>query len=211
MNKTKSRPFIIGITGTIGSGKSTVGEIINKEAIPVIDTDHIVHNLFNSDTAIISAIRDRFGPEVIIHNGGAQEIDRIKLGKIIFNDKDAKKDLEAIVHPATILACRRIIAQHSESPIVAVLVPLLFEARLESEYDQIWTVYTDLDVLTNRLSERDDLDQNEIEKRLSAQLSQEEKIKRANHVINNSGTKDETKAQIITLLDKIRNVSKNGN
>lgn len=211
MGNSDKKPYVIGITGTIGSGKSTVGKIVSEESIPVIDTDHIVHNLLSSDTAVISAIRDRFGTDVLSHNGDSQEVNREKLGKIVFEDKKAKKDLEAIVHPATILACRRLVAQHSENPIVVVLVPLLFEAKLESEYDEIWTIFAEKETLVKRLSERDDLESDEIEKRLNAQLSQQEKIQRANHVINNSGTKEETKSQIITLLDKIRSMSINEN
>lgn len=204
MGNTSDKPYILGITGTIGSGKSTVGRIISELSIPVIDTDHIVHNLLSTEISVISAIRDRFGNTVIKHNGDSQEVNREVLAGIIFDDSKAKKDLEAIVHPATILACRRMIQNHSSHPVVAVLVPLLFEAHLESEHDEIWTVYTEKEELKKRLSARDDLEAEEIEKRLQAQLPQEEKTKRAHHVIDNSSTKERTKEQILNLIDKIK-------
>ena len=207
MSGDENKPYIIGVTGTIGSGKSTVVQLISQLSIPVIDTDHIVHNLLSSETSVISAIRDRFGVDVLKNNGEHYEVNREKLGKIVFNDAKAKKDLESIVHPATILACRRLVHHHSDSPIVAVLVPLLFEAKLESEYDEIWTVFTEDDILRKRLSARDNLSNEDIEKRLGAQMPQKEKTSRAKHVINNSGTKEETRHQIETIIKKLRSMS----
>src|SRR5262249_51615145 len=131
---------------------------------------------------------------------------------IVFTDEDARRDLEAIVHPATILECRRQVAKVAQvhriekldgRGIVAVLVPLLFEAGLADEYDEIWTVYAEDEVLRQRLQKRDNLGHVEIEKRLAAQLSQKEKMTRATQVIDNSGTKEETERQVELLLNKL--------
>lgn len=193
-------PFILGITGTIASGKSSAGKILQELGVPVIDTDHIVHDILDQDPAIVKAIQDRFGDEVLGENG---KIDREKLGKVIFSDHEAKKALEALVHPATIMQCRKMVEEKKDSSVVAILVPLLFEARLESEYDEIWTIFTEESVLKERLAKRNGLDSVEIEKRLAAQMSQNEKVMRANHVIDNSESLENTRNQIKTLLSKI--------
>lgn len=198
--KSKKGPFTLGITGTIASGKSSAGKILQELGVPVIDTDHIVHEILAKDPTVIKAVKDRFGEEVLTNEG---KIDREKLGKVVFSDHEAKKSLEAIVHPATIMQCRKLIEEKNDNPVVAILVPLLFEARLESEYDEIWTIFTDEAILKERLAKRNGLDSVEIEKRLGAQMSQNEKVMRANHVIDNSDSLENTRNQIKTLLSKI--------
>ena len=198
--KSKKGPFTLGITGTIASGKSSAGKILQELGVPVIDTDHIVHEILAKDPTVIKAVKDRFGDEVLTHEG---KIDRDKLGKVVFSDHEAKKSLEAIVHPATIMQCRKLIEEKNDNPVVAILVPLLFEARLESEYDEIWTIFTDEAILKERLAKRNGLDSVEIEKRLGAQMSQNEKVMRADHVIDNSDSLENTRNQIKTLLSKI--------
>ncbi|MGE0264965.1 MAG: dephospho-CoA kinase [Candidatus Obscuribacterales bacterium] len=195
------KPFIIGITGSIGSGKSTVGRILTDLDVPVIDTDLIVHDLLASDQAVIAAITDRFGKDV---TGLETGIDRTRLGRLVFADPEARRDLEKIVHPATILECRRRIEARAAGGLVAVLVPLLFEAGLESEYDEIWTVFTDEESLKRRIMERDGLSAEDADSRLAAQLSQAEKISRSRHIIDNSGTKENTRKQVEALIEKLR-------
>ncbi|MEZ4488426.1 MAG: dephospho-CoA kinase [Cyanobacteriota/Melainabacteria group bacterium] len=198
--KSKKGPFTLGITGTIASGKSSAGKILQELGVPVIDTDHIVHEILAQDPTVKKAVKDRFGEEVLTNEG---KIDREKLGKVVFSDHEAKKSLEAIVHPATIMQCRKLIEEKNDNPVVAILVPLLFEARLESEYDEIWTIFTDEAILKERLAKRNGLDSVEIEKRLGAQMSQNEKVMRADHVIDNSDSLENTRNQIKTLLSKI--------
>lgn len=194
---------MLGITGTISSGKSTVGKILQKRGIPVIDTDLVVHELFAADEATKRAIVDQFGPVVMDENGGTTAVNRRKLGELVFADAALRKKLEAIVHPNVILACRRKVQTLAKEPIVAILVPLLFEANLSGEYDEIWSVFTSEEILRKRLRERDKLSDADIEQRLSAQLSQQEKAKRANQVIDNSSSEAETERQVNLLLDKI--------
>ena len=194
--KEHKKPYTIGITGTIASGKSSVGRILKDEGIPVIDSDKVVHKLLAEDPAVRESIRDRFGNDVF--SDGV--IDRIKLGNIVFNNPNAKKTLETIVHPGTILECRRQVKSFHDAKIVAILVPLLFEANLENEYDEIWCVYTKLDEIKKRLKERDSLSESDIERRLGAQLDQEEKVRRSDQVIENSGSLEETREQVIAIL-----------
>ena len=204
MNQREHRPYVIGITGTIGSGKSGVGAVLKEMNIPVIDTDVVVHDLFSNDDALKTAIRSRFGNDTILTRDGSEIVDRQALGKIVFADASARKDLEGIVHPATIEETQRRIEHSGVSDLVAVLVPLLFEAGLEKHYDEIWAIYTDEKTLRTRLSARDNLNEEEVEKRLAAQLPQKEKVSRSDETINNSGTIEQTKQQVVSLIEKVR-------
>ncbi|HEY9712681.1 MAG TPA: dephospho-CoA kinase [Chroococcales cyanobacterium] len=201
------RPYVIGVTGTIGSGKSTVGKMLVEQGVAVIDTDLIVHELLNSHSATQKAVVERFGDGILDHEhtvSGKPSINRKALGAIVFHDEKARKDLEAIVHPGVILECRKRIAELKEKKIVAVLVPLLFEAGLQKEYDEIWTVLTRQPILKERLAMRDKLSETAIAERLAAQWDQEKKASLSKCTIDNSGSPDQTRKQIVTLLDKLR-------
>ncbi|MBX3137937.1 dephospho-CoA kinase, partial [Candidatus Obscuribacterales bacterium] len=151
-----------------------------------------------------SAIRNRFGDSVIVSHNGKEKVYRAALGQIVFKDTDARKALEAIVHPATIAECRRQIAKASErSDVVAVLVPLLFEANLEEQYDEIWAIYADAETLKKRIQQRDQLSMQDVDRRIAAQLPQEEKVSRADYSVDNSGTLEETAKQVEELITRL--------
>jgi dephospho-CoA kinase len=192
--------IVLGITGTIGSGKSAVGKILETLGVPVIDTDEIVHELLTCSGNVRTAAIERFG-QGILRDDGSGEIDRNKLGAIVFSDQQARRDLESIVHPAVLEQYRLRARRQSDQPVVAVLVPLLFEAGIESEFDQIWTVIASEQVLRERLARRDNLSNNDIERRLMAQLPQATKAERAHQTIDNSKSLDETKRQVELLLN----------
>ncbi|MCC6977659.1 MAG: dephospho-CoA kinase [Candidatus Melainabacteria bacterium] len=196
------KPFVIGITGTIGAGKSTVGEILIELGVPVIDTDTITHEVQNSEK-VKRAVVERFGKAVLTDDGSGK-IDRKKLGALVFKDPGAKRDLEAIIHPLVILESRRCVAAHSGEPLVAILAPLLFEAKVQGEYDEIWAVIASEEVLRKRLSKRDDLTNDAITQRLAAQFSQQEKARLSSVVIDNSGDREETKRQVQVNLEKLQ-------
>jgi dephospho-CoA kinase len=196
-------PYILGITGTISSGKSLVGKILTDGGVPVFDSDLIVHDLLTLDTETRAAVIKRFGQTIVDanHNGA---INRQALGQIVFSDADARKDLEAIVHPAVIKESRRRIHEHPNNAIVAVLAPLLFEAGLQNEYNEIWTITTNLETLKQRLRQRDHLSDSEVERRLAAQWTQEKKASLSDVVIDNSGSPEDTAKQVDLLLEKLR-------
>lgn len=216
-------PIVLGITGTIASGKSTVGRLLAEKNIPVIDTDQLTHDVLAHDVSVKKAIVEQFGPGVLETPGGEttdnaaasskaanaeisaldRPIDRKNLAKIVFQNADSRRKLEQIVHPSVVLSCRRRIKELHQEKIVAVLVPLLFEANMADEYDEIWTVFTSEEVLKQRLGERDKLDAIEIQKRLEAQLPQSEKCNRADQVIDNSHSEAETARQVNLLLEKL--------
>lgn len=197
-----SKSFVIGITGTIGSGKSLVGNILQEKNIPVIDTDQIVHKLLTSETEVRSAVIERFSAS-IADGTTSDAIDRKKLGALVFKDEHARKDLESIVHPAVRLECESEIERLKGNPIIAVLVPLLFEAGLQDKYDEVWTVIASEPVILQRLELRDHLDDAEIKRRLKAQWSQERKCSSSDRIIDNSGTVEQTRKQVECALSEL--------
>ncbi len=194
-------PTILGITGVIGSGKSLVGRILEDAGEPVIDTDKVVHELLTNDTPTRAAVAERFGKDVQREDGA---IDRPKLARIVFANDDDRKALEAIVHPAVRAECRRRIDAMPDEDVVAVLVPLLFEAGIEEAYDIIWTVVTELPILRERLRNRDQLTDEQIDARLAAQWPQEQKRTLADTVIDNSGTIADTTSIVLAELAAIK-------
>jgi dephospho-CoA kinase len=215
-------PIVLGITGTIASGKSTVGRLLAEKNIAVIDTDQLTHDVLAHDVSVKKAIVEQFGPGVLeaqaaetTNNAASSEaanveispidrpIDRKNLAKIVFQNADSRRKLEQIVHHSVVISCRRRIKELNQEKIVAVLVPLLFEANMADEYDEIWTVFTSEEVLKQRLGERDKLDAIEIQRRLEAQLPQSEKCNRADQVIDNSHSEAETARQVNLLLEKL--------
>ncbi len=195
-----ARPTVVGITGTIGSGKSLVGTLLKTRGFTVIDTDEVVHQLFASDAELQRAIGNRFGTAVLTKRN---EIDRPRLGAIVFSDEEARKDLEAIVHPAVVRECERLILEHLNEKCIFFLVPLLFEAGLSSRYDKIWAVTTDDSVLRERLQARTNLSDEEMTARFAAQMSQSQKASLAHRVIDNSGSIADTEKQVNALLQEL--------
>jgi dephospho-CoA kinase len=198
----------IGITGTIGAGKSTVGKFLEDLGIPVIDSDQIVHNLLATDAEVQNLIVERFGNSVVLQNSASntKSIDRKALGQVIFEDAQKRAALEAILHPRVRTISRQKLdqlAQDSSVKLLAYLVPRLFEANLGDEYDHTWTVITEPAVLKDRLKQRDKFSPAELEGRLATQWSQEKKASLADERIDNSGDLSQTKKQVLDLVDRL--------
>jgi dephospho-CoA kinase len=197
----------IGITGTIGSGKSSVGKILQDLGVPVIDSDEIVHSLLATDQCTQHLVVQRFGTEVLLNETtGKSQIDRKALGRIVFNDPASKADLEKIIHPRVRELSRSMLDHYAEDAsvtLVASLIPLLFEAKLGGEYDQIWAVTTDDAILRERLRMRDHFSEAELEKRLASQWPQERKAALADKVIDNSGDLLATRKQVSVFINQL--------
>ena len=206
MSTEVMRTCKLGVTGTIGSGKSLVGRILAEQNIPVLDVDDVVHSLLDTSKEVQTAIAKRFGDDVLIDDGnssGGKRVDRARLGKIVFHDENDRRDLEKIVHPAVLQYSEQWIEEEG-SPIAAVLIPLLFESGNPRRFAQVWGVTCHESILRARLKERSKLSDAEIDKRLAAQMSQEEKASLADCVIDNSGTVDETRRQVLSLLIEVQ-------
>ncbi|MDP4126524.1 MAG: dephospho-CoA kinase [Bacillota bacterium] len=185
----------IGLTGGIGSGKSTVAHWFEEMGIPVVDADKTVHRLFQSDSATISRLVHEFGAEILGENG---EINRLELGRRVFKEDDARKRLERIVHPR-VLECMKDEGKthrRSGSDVCVWDVPLLFETGYDQFVDQIWVVWVPREVQIQRVLARDKLGLKEVEARLAAQGSLDEKRQRADVVIDNSGDRIKTLSQL---------------
>ncbi|HWI53426.1 MAG TPA: dephospho-CoA kinase [Symbiobacteriaceae bacterium] len=187
--------IVIGLTGGIASGKSTVSRMLRELGAPVIDADAIVHDLQQPGTPVTLAIAREFGPEVI-GPGGA--LDRAALGRIIFGDAARRKALEAIVHPA-VRQCMwgevdRLRAEGR--PAVVLDVPLLIESEIYRTVDRVWVVYIDKDLQRRRLMARDGLSEGQADQRIAAQMSLDQKRAFADLVIDNRGPLELTRSQV---------------
>ncbi|NNU83265.1 dephospho-CoA kinase [Geobacillus sp. BMUD] len=189
----------IGLTGGIASGKSTVSAMMRELGLPVIDADEAARAVVRPGEEAYRQIVAAFGPDIVQANG---EIDRVKLGAIVFHDEEERKKLNAIVHPAVrrkMLAEKEALVRSGAKTIV-LDIPLLFESGLTAWVDKILVVYVDDDVQLRRLMERNGFTEEEARARIRAQWPLAEKIKQADAVINNNGTREETRRQLLTIL-----------
>ncbi|MEH7545077.1 dephospho-CoA kinase [Neobacillus vireti] len=193
--------LVIGLTGGIASGKSTVSNMLKEMSITVIDADVEARLAVMKGEPAYKKIIAEFGEGILLENG---EIDRQKLGAIIFHQADKRKRLNEITHPEV---RRRMleqveIAKRNNEEVVVLDIPLLFESKLTAMVEKTLLVYVDIDIQLQRLVERNNLTITDAEARISSQMPLSEKIKLADAVINNNGTLEETKQQLFTVLDK---------
>lgn len=190
---------VIGLTGGIATGKSTVAEIIKQFGIDVISSDDLVHHLMKQGQPVYQQIILEFGEKIIDKSGN---IDRKLLGEIVFADAELRRKLEAIVHPAVIQDIQRKIEAHRliGTKLFVIEVPLLFEAGLKKMFDLIWVVSTTREQQMGRLQERNHLTELEAENRISAQLPLKLKEEKADAVIFNQQDTEYLKRRLKELL-----------
>ncbi|WP_017437240.1 dephospho-CoA kinase [Saccharococcus caldoxylosilyticus] len=189
----------IGLTGGIASGKSTVTKMIRELGIPVIDADQVARDVVKVGEEAYTQIVATFGQDILQANG---EIDRAKLGSIVFHNEQERKKLNAIVHPAV---RRRMMAEKEEyvqsgAKTIVLDIPLLFESELTHLIDKVIVVYVDDEVQLERLMKRNGFSKEEALARIRSQMPLREKVKKADAVINNNGTVEETKQQLLQIL-----------
>lgn len=185
----------IGLTGGIGSGKSTVAQWFEQQGVPVMDADKTVHRLLQSDSLTISKLVREFGSEILGEHG---EINRVELGRRVFKEGDARRRLERIMHPLVIecMNSERDVQRSLGTKVCVWDVPLLFETGFDQFVDVVWVVWVPRDLQIKRVLARDKLRQDEVEARIAAQQSLDDKRKRADVVIDNSGNQKETMRQL---------------
>lgn len=193
---------VVGLTGGIGSGKSTVAEMLRALGATVIDADELARAAVEKGSPGLSQVVDRFGPDVLDAEG---HLDRKGLGRIVFKDPDARRDLEAIVHPqVAALAGERVqAALAAGAPLVVYDVPLLYENGLDRGLPAVVVVSVSPETQRARVAARDDLDPGDIEDRIAAQMPLAEKVARADHVIDNDGDLEATRAQVRALFEAL--------
>lgn len=192
-------PYIIGLTGNIATGKSLVAGILNELGAEIIDADKLAHEVVQPGTEVYRQVVSIFGKCVIRSDG---EIDRVKLGQIVFADPEAMRRLEKVIHPAVIARVQEILATTKATVVVIEAIKLL-ETGMDSICDAIWVVTSPREVQVQRLMEERGLTQQEAKLRIDAQPSQEEKILRADVVIDNGGTIAATRDQVSRLWAQI--------
>lgn len=192
---------IIGITGGIASGKSTVTEFLRRQGYQVIDADQVVHELQEPGGRLYQALLSTFGSSILQEDG---RLDRPKLGAMIFGNPELLEQSSQIQNQIIReeLAGRRDLLAETED-IFFMDLPLLFELQYEDWFDQIWLVDVTVETQLSRLMTRNALSQEEAEKRIAAQLSLREKRKRADVLIDNNGSLEETRQQIRDALQKL--------
>lgn len=193
---------IYGLTGSIGSGKSTVAQEFENQGIPVICADKLAHDVVRPGQPSLQRIKEVFGEEFLLANG---ELDRTKLGSLVFANPQERKKLNEILHPAIRGLMMQIIQEYRDKNQVLILldIPLLYESGWESLCDGVIVAYSPESLMKERIRQRDNLSDEEIENRIRSQISIEEKKQRADYVIDNSKEKSQTKKQTLELIKKI--------
>src|SRR3989338_455046 len=184
--------IILGLTGSFGSGKSTVAGIFRSHGAKIIDADKIAHKLIKPWTKIYKKIINIFGKDILKKN---RAIDRGKLARIVFNNKLLLKRLNKIVHPEVIRVIQEKIKTSPEREII-LDAPLLIEAGLEKIADKLIVVTITREKQIKRICKKTGLSRPDILKRIAAQISQNVKSRFANFIIDNNGTIKKTKKQI---------------
>jgi dephospho-CoA kinase len=193
--RTPARVPRIALTGGIASGKSTVAKLFEALGAKLIDTDQIAREIVTPPSAVLERIAARFGPEILLANGA---LDRAHLRRIVFADPAARKDLEAITHPAIREEVARLSRQVG-GPYQLIAVPLLVETGTQGDYDRVLLVDANPDEQKRRLMLRDGVDMPAAERMLAAQVSREERRAVANDIIDNSGDVKHLAAQVEAL------------
>ena len=190
---------IIGITGGIASGKSTVTNFLREQGFQVVDADAVVHQLQKPGGRLYQLLVHHFGQEFILENG---ELNRPLLASLIFSNPEEQewsKQTQGEIIREELAALRDQLAQ--TEAIFFMDIPLLFEQDYSAWFDETWLVYVDRDVQVERFMKRDQLSKEVAESRLSAQWSLEEKTKLASRILDNNGSRDQLVSQVVKLLE----------
>lgn len=197
--------MVIGLTGGIGTGKSTVSQILKDRGFPVIDLDVISHEVIEFPS-VVEKIVQNFGREVLDENeDGNCTISREKLGKIIFADKEKRLALNSIMHPEILKVMHKKILEckSEKNKIIFVEVQLLFEVQWEKEFDYILLVAAKRDMQVRRVLERDKRSEEEAWNIINSQMSLDEKREKSDFVIENDGNMDDLNKKVDKFLKSL--------
>ncbi len=194
---------IIGLTGGIASGKSTIASFFKDEGIPVIETDQIAKTILQPGSDAFSAVVKHFGEEILLSEG---IINRKALGERIFKDEHERDILNQIIHPEVriITQSKADVLKKEGHAIIVIDVPLLFEAGFDQDVDQTLVVSVPKDIQIERLMARDGIEKAYALKKTNAQMPLKEKRKRADFVIDNRGSILDTKNQFNEVLKALK-------
>ncbi|MFS9170639.1 dephospho-CoA kinase [Streptococcus infantis] len=192
---------IIGITGGIASGKSTVTEFLRQKGFQVVDADAVVHQLQKPSGRLYQVLVEHFGEKILLENG---ELNRPLLASIIFSNPEEQewsKRTQGEIIREELAALRNQFAQ--TEAIFFMDIPLLFEQDYASWFDETWLVYVNRDVQLERLMKRDQISKEAAESRLNSQWPLERKISLASHSLDNNGNQEQLIAQVVQLFEEM--------
>ena len=192
---------IIGITGGIASGKSTVTEFLRQKGFQVVDADAVVHQLQKTGGRLYQVLVEHFGEKVLLENG---ELNRPLLASLIFSNPEEQewsKRTQGEIIREELAALRNQFAQ--TEALFFMDIPLLFEQNYASWFDETWLVYVNRDVQLERLMKRDQISKEAAESRLNSQWPLERKISLASHSIDNNGNQEQLIAQVVQLFEEM--------
>ncbi|MBO0453463.1 dephospho-CoA kinase [Candidatus Enterococcus murrayae] len=197
--------FVLGVTGGIASGKSTVVDFFKAKGFPIVDGDIVARKVVEPETEGLMALKNTFGQTIIDENG---QLDRKKLGSIIFHDEKKRALLNKTLDPFI----RGEIQRQTEeaklsSDLVIVDIPLLYEGNYETMMDKVAVVYVTPEIQLNRLMARNHLNEEEAMERIKSQLSLKKKKERADIIIDNCRSREKTRQQVLDWLQKNKFVS----
>jgi dephospho-CoA kinase len=195
---------IVGLTGGIGSGKTTVTEYLISRGVHVLDADRIAREIVLPGSDMLIELSSVFGKDILQEDGS---LDRKKLGGIVFSDAEKKKTLDRLMHTRILELIHERIFQFREeqehAKVIFIDAPLLFETGLDKSADEIWVIDADDETRIRRIMARDGLAREEILKRIESQMTREEKNSRADVILDNTGDQEALYRQIDELLKKI--------
>ena len=192
---TGARPFILGLTGSIGMGKSTIAAMFEDLGVPVFDADAAVHELQGRDGALLPSIEAEFPGTT-----GPSGVDRQKLGAAVFGNPEALKRLEAIVHPAVGAMRKGFLEDHADAPLVVFDIPLLFEKGGREQVDAVAVVSAPAEAQRERVLARPGMTVEKFEQILKLQVPDADKRARADFVIDTGTSLDQTREAVRRLV-----------
>ena len=196
--------IVIGITGGIGTGKTTASDYLEEQGFAVIDADQIGRELTADGQPILAEIRDRFG---CVEDGGTEGnglvLDRKAMADLVFNNKEIKEEYDHLIHAEIIEEIDQKIEELSKTDAKGILLdaPLLFEANINDRCDVVILITADMDERIGRVSLRDDADEEDIQDRINNQFSDDEKARSSDFIVDNSGEPEDMYRQLDDIVD----------
>lgn len=194
--------MVLGLTGGIATGKTTVSHYFKQLGIPIVDSDIIAREVVEPGTTGLQKIRKSFGDEILAEDGS---LNRKKLGNLVFGDENLRRQLNQVLHDELDVAISSQISEWVARavPLVVVDVPLMYEAHYDEKVDQVMVVYVPEAIQLARLMLRDNLTESAARQRMESQMPIEEKRLRGDIVIDNAGSREETEAQLAKWLESL--------
>lgn len=200
-NRRSKMTYILGLTGGIASGKSTVSNTFKELDVPVVDADEVSREVVLPGTKGLKQVKEAFGEVIVNEDGG---LDRKQLGTIIFNSPEKRNQLNEILHPLIINRMMELSDDliKDNHPLIVLDIPLLYEINFENKMDGVMVVHVSRTTQLERLIKRDGIEKNEAERKIESQMSLDKKAKKADFIIHNDGSVEETIEQVKQWYDE---------